>query len=45
MSGSDGERGGGKGIEMGIGIGRSEGNRTVMKTNVSKGLGRTLVIE
>jgi NAD(P)-dependent dehydrogenase (short-subunit alcohol dehydrogenase family) len=45
MVGSDGERGGGKGMEMGIGIGRSEGNRTVMITGVSKGLGRALAIE
>ncbi|AES89145.1 putative 3-oxoacyl-[acyl-carrier-protein] reductase [Medicago truncatula] len=45
MAGSDGDRGGGKGIEMGIEIGRSEGNRIVIKTNVSKGLGRVLVIE
>jgi len=45
MVGSDEERGGGIGIEMGIGIGRSEGNRTVMITGVRKDLGRSLAIE
>ncbi|KEH30263.1 putative 3-oxoacyl-[acyl-carrier-protein] reductase [Medicago truncatula] len=45
MVGSGSEKGRGKGIEMGVGIGRSDGNQTVMITGVSKGLGRALAIE